>query len=542
MRPALLPCTVVTAALALTACGSTVQNTGGGAGSALSQNGGSANEGLGTAPGTAQGAGPGGSGTTATGAGTTGGSGFGTGGIAGAVNGAGGTAGGTTSGGASGGTGSFGTSGTTTSGGGRLGPGVDAKYINVGIVYTKNGAAGNAAIGGGGISSSNEKDNADAVIAEINAHGGVAGRKLRAVYATYDATSSQPAGAQDQAACDALTKDNKIFAVTTSGLTDVFPKCMQSAGVTVLTSGAIIDQDIAKLREFPTLFQLGTLSQDRMMREEAKSLGRQQYYTGWNTTTGSASPATPTKVGILTLDDPRWTRPLKSILLPALKAAGHPVASADVQLVPMAHTTGDAGAQAQAVGNAVLRLRSDGVTHLVILDASATITIFFATAAKNQGYYPRIGANSATGMQALTDAKIGGNNIFKGAVGLGWFPSLDLPQADAVKHQGPATKKCLEIINRRTGQSLSSGNGASLALIACDTGYFLKAAADRAGGNLTQGGLVAAAESLGTSFTTALYGASRLGPDRHDALEPGYDMAWDTSCTCAKYVRSFSIP
>jgi ABC-type branched-subunit amino acid transport system substrate-binding protein len=244
----------------------------------------------------------------------------------------------------------------------------------------------------------------------------------------------------------------------------------------------------------------------------------------------------------MTIDTPEWNRPLDSILLPALKATGHPVDKADVQRIPAASTTSDAGRQAQAVSSAVLRLRSDGVTHLVMLDASATVTIFFSQAAKNQGYYPRLGANSATGMQALTDAGIGGNDIFEGAVGLGWFPNLDLPRAEAAKRQVPATKDCLAVIKKRTGQDLSAGNGASIALASCDSLFFLKAVGDRADGRLDQAGLVATAEGLGTGFTAALYGKTRFAPGRHDALETGYDMAWDTGCTCAKYKGSFDIP
>lgn len=526
------------AAVSLSACGSTVQSSYGAnaaAGPAAGSDGLSAD---GTAP-TAAGDGAAAAAGAGNAAGPVAGGGGGVGGAAtsgGSAAGSASTPGRATTAGASG------SAGGSGGAGGSLGPGVTDKVIQVGVVYVNNGQAANAAIGGGGISSSNDKANADAVIAEINARGGVAGRQLKAVYATYDAQSSETPAAQDEKACNQLTVDNKVLAVFTDGLTDVFPTCMQKAGVLIVSTGKLIAQDQRGLQTFPALIQLGTLVQERMMREMVRSLQRQQYFTGWSSATGSASSATPAKVGVLTLDNPYWTRPLQSVLLPALQAAGYPVAPNDVQRVPMATTTSDAGSQAQAVGSAVLRLRQDGVTHLIILDSSATITLFFSTAAKNQGYRPRLGVNSATGMQALTDAGATGNSDFAGAVGLGWFPNIDLPAAEAVRRQNDQARQCLQIIKQRSGQDLSSGNGASIALAACDGLFFLKAIGDRAGGQLDQAGLVRATEGLGSSFVTALYGKTTFAAGRHDALQTGYDMAWDTGCTCAKYLRSFDIP
>lgn len=545
MRRAAVSVPAVLVALAATACGSTVQTTAGGAGALPPPSGG---DGLSLQGGT-PGAGPG-TGLDGAAGSSSAGDGTGTGASAGTGSGSTGARGTGPGSGAPGpaivadpGSPSGPSAGTTSAGSGEaLGPGVDAKTIKVGVTYVANGEAANSAIGGGGIDSSDGKANAKAVIDEINARGGVAGRKLVGVYVAYDATSSDTPAFQDERACNALTRDDKVLAVTSSGLTEVFPACMQKAGVTILDSGKLIAQDAQLLRTFPSLLQLGTLVQDRMMQEMVRSLQRQQYFTGWNNTTGSANPASPVKVGVLTLDSPEWIRPLNSVLLPSLKTAGYSVAKEDVQRIPKASTTSDVGRQAQAVGSAVLRLRSDGVTHLVMLDASGTITIFFAQAAKNQGYYPRLGVNSATGMQALTDAGVGGNDIFEGAVGLGWFPNIDLPRSEAAKRQGPATKDCLAVIKKRTGQDLSAGNGASIALAGCDSLFFLKTVGDRAGTRLNQSGLVATAEGLGTAFSAALYGKTRFAPGRHDALETGYDMAWSTDCTCATYKRSFDIP
>src|SRR5207249_10346778 len=102
------------------------------------------------------------------GAGGTGLSSAGTGG-----EGSGGSAGGSSSGGAaSGGGGTLG--GNTAS---QAAPGVTGTTIYVGVIYTENGKAANEAIGAAGITQGDEQANVRVLVDDINAHGGVAGRK-----------------------------------------------------------------------------------------------------------------------------------------------------------------------------------------------------------------------------------------------------------------------------------------------------------------------------------------------------------------------------
>ncbi len=44
-----------------------------------------------------------------------------------------------------------------------------------------------------------------------------------------------------------------------------------------------------------------------------------------------------------------------------------------------------------------------------------------------------------------------------------------------------------------------------------------------------------ALEQLGGAFTPALIPASFFSPTRHDGLQRGFDMAWDSACRCVKY-------
>ncbi len=525
--------------MATAACGSTVQQTGDqavlGSGT-LATDGTSAlgGDGLGVA-GADEGAA--GSITTpelAAGAGSSGaaaGSTF-TGGSASVTGGAGAAGGGTA--GAAGTVGAQPGAGAAPAAVGKNGPGVTAKEIFIGIAYTANGDAANAALGASAITRGDERANARAVIDDINERGGVAGRKLVAVFHAYDAQSSETSAQQDQAACATFTQDNKVFAVTAGGLTDTFPACMKKAGVLQITSGGIIDPDNGFFSEFPTYFNVGTMSQDRMMRELVGAFTRQDYFSGWDPNLGRAASTKP-KLGVLSLDTPSWNRPLDKVLLPALARAGHSVDPALVYRVFNPASQAEVSRTVADVQSATLRFRDAGVTHLVMLDANGSLTLLFAQNSRNQRYFPRLGANTATGMQALYDAGVVDAAQLAGAVGLGWLPILDLPAGKGDAYLTGATKRCLDNNKKRTGQTFTSTNAASIALIACDSIGAFAAAVGKAGPILNINTGRAGVEALGSSFQPSAIPRTFFSPRRHDGLELGFDLMWDSTCTCAKY-------
>lgn len=517
-RPRRLVLLVPALALALAACGSTVQV----GDEALSQSGGLAQPGDSLEDATA--AGPG---AVVPGAGTGAGSG--------------------SLGSTSGGSGQPATGGGSTPGTNQpsapesgLGGADGRGPIEVGITYTGNGEAANSALGASAITRGNEKAAGKAVIDEINDTGGINGRKLEAVFFEYEAASSQTLAQQDQNACSHFTEDHNI-AVLLGGGGEVLDACMLKAGVLSISSGVIISPDKVTLEGLPNFFQLGTMSQDRMMADQVTTLQRLDYFSGWNNLTGQPA-ATPAKIGILSLNTPDWKRPLESVLLPGLARAGHPVDPANVYSVRAASSNEELAGTVADVKNATLRFQSEGVTHVIMLDATALLTILFAQNAKQQQYYPRLGANSATGMQAVYDAGVVENNQLRGAVGLGWLPNIDLSASASAKYANSATKRCLEVMKRRTGQTFTSTNAAGLAISKCDMADLMRLALTNAGSNLSLATASAAIESLGGSYQSPFLPKTFFGRGRHDAAQMGFDMEWDTGCTCTKYVGSHTVP
>jgi hypothetical protein len=418
------------------------------------------------------------------------------------------------------------------------GPGVTPDAIYVGITYTVNGDEANAALGATGISQGDTRADAKAVIAEINAHGGVAGRKLVPVWHAYDATSNDTYSDEDQQACADFTQDNHVFAATSTGLTDTFMQCIANSGAVMTNSGTLVNYDEAVHQKYPYYFEAGTATQDRLFGAEVPALVRQKYFTGWNTTLGTPAASTKPKVGVITFSDPNWADPLHSVFLPGLARAGYPVDSQDVVLVSTPSKTSDASALVQQVDAAELKFAQDGVTHVIALDGAGLIQLFFAEAARSQHYYPRYGINSADGAQAFTDGKEIDPQQWNGAVGLGWFPSIDLPAADGNKYATDATKHCLAVMKKRTGQTYSSTNGASIALSYCDSLFMLVDAINKAGPIINRDTVRAAFERMNTSEPSALLPQVQFTPSRHDGADTAFDMYWDPSCGsngCARY-------
>ncbi|MCU1600894.1 MAG: hypothetical protein JWO22_1603 [Frankiales bacterium] len=523
----------VVALLAVSACGSTVQQSStttlnGTSGDGLSSASGSSTGDAGTL-GTGAAAGAGGS---STGLGTSGSAGVGTDGSTGLGN-TGGSSGDPTGGG------SDGTGAPPLPSQGSTGLGVTAKTISIGIGYSTDGDAANAAIGAGSFTQGDEKGSAQALIDEINAHGGVAGRKLVGVFHGYNVTSATPGSTQDQAACDDWTVDHKVIAVMSSSLTDTLVACLKQRGVLLIKAGQIVDADQTYLRSYSNELLLATMSQDRIFKDQAQAFQRQKYFTGWNTVNGT--PGATTKVGVLTYDNDSFTRSLRHVILPALKAAGHAPAESDVIQVHKVQQQSDTAGTTAQIKSAVLRLQSDGVTHVVLGDASAFIMEFFAANARTQGYFPRLGVTSGAAPEAVFEAGLATAQQLNGISGNGWLPTLDLPGAEANKHTNSAAKRCLEILKRRTGQQPANANEATIALGDCDSLFIFQKAMSLAP-TLSPAGLLAGFDKLAGSYVSPTVGPTFVSSNQHDTAVQAWDLNWVSSCTCVRYSSQRRVP
>jgi hypothetical protein len=416
-----------------------------------------------------------------------------------------------------------------------VGPGVTATSINIGLGFSVNAGAGNAAIGIKGVSTGDDRGENQAVIDDINAHGGVAGRKIVPVWHPYDGTSPDSADVQEQKACDDYTQDHKTFVVFDRGR-DTFNECMQARGGFNIADGGITDTGAATYKRFPYYTELTTLNLDRASAIEPGILNQEGYFSGWDANLGQAG-ATKAKVGIITYDFPTFSHAVDQVMVPALRAIGHAPDPNDIRKVTWLQSNSDAGALAAAVSSAVLRFRQDGVTHVIILDERALITLLFIREANSQGFRPRYGLNSTNGVQVLVD---GGNlnpDQLNGALGLGWYPSFDITPSqntDNGPYSNNARRKCMTLMKAK-GFTFADANAEAVALGICNSLYFFQQVMNSMSGAVNRDNFIAAVNALGTRFENAETFATRFSASQHDGIAAVRQWKWDAGCSCGKY-------
>jgi hypothetical protein len=362
----------------------------------------------------------------------------------------------------------------------------------------------------------------------------VAGRKLVPEFYELDATSTETIDTQYQAACESLTTDRKIF-VLMGGDNENFLRCLHNAKVVVLNENLTVS-DAARFKRFPYYFEITSLNLDRIAAAEIAALSAQGYFTGsWNTAAGAPAPGKP-KVGILAFDLPGFNHAVDQVMVPALARLGLRPDAGDIIRAPEPQRTSDVGADAAVVSNAVLKFRSDGVTHVLVLEKGGTLSLLFGNNAESQGYRPRYGANSQTGQQALVDSGAYPRGQLPGTVGIGWEPGIDITPAentDDGPYSNDSRRRCLALY-KAAGVSYANANAAAVALGTCNQFWFFRDVMKDAPA-VNRDGFLVAANRLGTAFQSTDGGVTRIDADHHDGVGAVRYWAYKPECGCMRY-------
>jgi hypothetical protein len=511
---------LVCGAMLLAGCGSTAHLPPGASGA----------EGLGLA-------GPGG-GTTTAGTASAGTAGLAAGSVGSAAGGAGGTSssgagslpGGSTGGGPTGG-------GSTGGGSGSRPVGVSARQIEIGIPYAYNGTQANQAAGANGITQGDEQGEAQALINQINASGGILGHKLVPVWFPENALTTETTDQIAQSECQEFEQDHHVFAIFDGG-TQIIEQCAQQAGAVEVND----DLSFSVARTFatyPSYFEVSMMDLNRIVLNEAQALQAQSYFAAWNATLGQAdtSPGAAAKVGIITYDDPDFQYAVNDVLVPELRRLGHAPSSADVIYVTEPQSNSDLGTLSAETSNAILKFRQDGVEHVLIVDATGLITLEFLNDAQSQHYYPRYGWSSQNGPEALESPGDVPAAQMTGSMGIGWIPALDLSSADNPDngpYSNPARRACIALMTK-DGYSFSDTNAESVALALCAQFAFLQAAIKAGGPVIDQAHFIAGADQLGGWSGAGDTFGNFIGSAQHDGAAYYRYYQWVPSCSCMRY-------
>lgn len=406
------------------------------------------------------------------------------------------------------------------------GRGFDAKTIRIGFNTLNNVSTFFKAAGAGDVSWGDMKADADAIMADINAHGGVLGRKLVGVFHDEDvAQATTNPSTNAETTCQALTQDVTVVAAaindTAGDDNDTFYACMKKADTPFFTA---IDSMIDKAWVNQYLGYLHSMQGptfDVFAPVFLRRLAALGYFSPWDTTAGAPGTA-PVKIGMMFPDNGVGHRSasLTSRLLAARGTSYAPP-------VFYASTPSDAAAQVQ---NAVLKFRSAGVTHVFMLEA---VTNYFMTVAEQQRYRPRYAYSSL--WQFTQGGGTGGAPVgqFTGAVGSGWEPYVDTGD-----NTNPAAKACMAALKRGGVDYGGSLVPTDIALYLCDE-IRLIAQAIEAGGGFSTADLNAGLARIGHTYTPAVVSfQTGFSSTRADVVGAVRDIAFNTECGCFRYRSS----
>jgi ABC-type branched-subunit amino acid transport system substrate-binding protein len=415
-------------------------------------------------------------------------------------------------------------------------PGVTDTEIAIGLLYTVNGAAANAALGAAGITQGDERANYRILINDINANGGIAGRKIVPVFHGLDATSTQSLDSLFQAACDDLTQDHKVFAAF-SGSNETFRECVSSRGVLPIDNGGLTLAGADTFRKYADYIEISTINLDRMMTLMLEGVNAQGYFGGWSPQLGRPV-AGRAKVGVVLWDLPAFRNAADKVLVPGLRNLGYAPANGDVIRIPYPTRNTDLGASTAAVSSAVLKLNSSGVSHVFLLDATGVLTLLFSQEAETQGYKPRYGSNTQNGWQALADAGSVPAGQLPGVVGIGWLPSIDVPateNTDNGPYSSEARRRCMKLM-KDNGETYADVNAAAVALGACDSFWFFREVMKLAPPPISRANYLLGVHALGGNFQSTGVFATRFDPTHHDGAAAYRHWSYVPRCQCVSYV------
>jgi hypothetical protein len=442
------------------------------------------------------------------GSGATGGS-TGVVGTTGGTGGALGTATGSVTGGTTGVTAATATSGTTgttglaaTTSGGTTG---DRTPVRVGFEVIKGGNAAVTAAFGTPVNFGDGKAEITAIVNDVNAHGGVGGRRILPFIAEWNVADGN---AGRDATCRSLTEDSHVtFILTVININEAFAQCAAKHHVAVINASFGSGDDnlykaMGKYFYSPSLLSLN--------REESLVLDTLR-------AAGKASASTLVGVILDNTSDAIADRVYKTTVDPKLKAWGVPHESFSV-------------AQQSDVSAAVLRFQSDGVKTVVFIAPSGVIEVLFMNAADNQQYRPDYGLGDSTDPWFIANAAPA--QQVQHVYGAGSLPVSNVEVAQYPTT--PREKACLDLI-RTQGENNADRHGSLTATVYCEAVREFAFVGALASGPLTVDSFAAAYPRAGTSYPPVTTFQIDFASGRHDNAAQYRTLGYVASCTCVDY-------
>ena len=390
--------------------------------------------------------------------------------------------------------------------------------IGYGVVRDDSGAA-ISALGIQGVGDPGDTEaQFKAVVDEANRRGGLGGRKIVPVPYYYDINEVlfDPNTAA-QKSCTHWTQDKQVFAVVLAAVTtDNFLQCLKNHSTPFVHSGGVDYPRSYQYRyeKFPLYFNVGGMLAERFDSLSVERLVARKYFSGWDTAAGSPGTA-PMRLGVIVFDTPEGTAHVKSLTAALARFGLRPTT-----VFRTSDGLADRTSEQQA---AVLRFRSDGITH--VMWAGLT----FIRTAEGQNYRPRY----FVPVLPLIIAESAPPEQMNGAMGEGFIPAQDVTAADYPGDPSAASTSCLKVM-KQTGQTPTNPTMLWAMQLVCDAVFPLQAAVG-ASQAMSPLGVRTGFEALGSQVASAVTWTSVFGPGEHSSARALRDLAYHRDCTCFRY-------
>ncbi|MCU1595663.1 MAG: hypothetical protein JWO12_3055 [Frankiales bacterium] len=419
-----------------------------------------------------------------------------------------------------------GSAGAPTNGSGSLSSGrsnsASSGSIQLGFMTTNVGNA--QALGVNAGQTYPDKAVYDALVKDVNSKGGLAGKKVTAVYGDTD-TASSDWSTQFQAACSNLTQDHKVKAVIgyVFVFIDSFEQCLAKAHVPHLYGG-YQPGDTAQQKQFPTLSSIAHPTTDG------------SYLAVLNGAVAAGRVTSKSKLGVFIDNCANGWSAFDRSAVPFLKS--HQIT---YELVKTDCATGasDVSGAATAVKSAELQFSAHGVDTVFI---GGVAMLLFMENAASQGYHPQyVTSVGGAALQANAPA-----DQLKLMHGYGWLPAVDTDPQHQPYGRTSAQSACLAVL-AKAGLVPKAYNDFMFAYLSCDGVNLYGQALAKTGGNTDPIAIQQAVLAIEPTFKgAATYGgALRSSSNQRGGAASFREYNWVTGCSCFQYqgpVRSMPAP
>jgi ABC-type branched-subunit amino acid transport system substrate-binding protein len=385
--------------------------------------------------------------------------------------------------------------------------GVTPTTVKLGFLILDLGQTGREGVNTTGVSPKQEQAGLQAWVDDVNARGGILGRKITPVFRVFDATSQDDL----RAACIELTEDQKVFAIIGmpgfSGPPELCVTVEHQTPLIVTGEGTSTEY----LQKSNGLLFSNAMGGDRLM-------------LNWVDQMGTLNQLQGKKIGIVAIQSDSTVKTVNGALVPDIQKAGFSVAH-------LSWLSQDQGTAASQIPVEVANMRRDGVDTILVMDGFVDMTSFVQTAT-GQGWNPKYLIGEWSGF--TSDFEVQGMPPTFNAL------AMTNKRYDEFKNNFPEPAKdarCREIYEKATGEALPRNNGNksnaayNTLMFGCAMIEEFELGAKAAGPNLTRPGLAHGIGSLG-AYGPAIFLGGTFHDGKTDLADRVRFLKFDGSCTC----------